>query len=147
MGPSRAREHGHDDALEARAPAWGTLRRYQDRELYLAPLGENPGPLLAPPVTTLRTAASTPDRAELAAYLEHSCDLTLRGGASAAVTYPLAACALAEHYLVRRVGGSGTAALAAAAVAAAEVGRTAPALGDDAPALVAPGYAGLAEVV
>ncbi len=125
MRTSSARDHGHDEVVDARAQAWEALRGCQDRDLYLAPLTENAGALLAPPATTLRTAASTPDAAALAAYLERSCDLTMRGGAAAAVTYPLAACALAEHYLVRRIGGSGTAALAAAAVAAAEVGRAA----------------------
>jgi hypothetical protein len=147
MRTSSARDHGHDEVLDARAQAWEALRGCQDRDRYLAPLTENAGALLAPPASTLRTAASTPDAVALAAYLERSCDLTMRGGAAAAVTYPLAACALAEHYLVRRIGGSGTAALAAAAVAAAEVGRAAAPPAADAPALVAPGYAGLAEAV
>jgi hypothetical protein len=146
------------------AQAWETLHGYQDAARYLAPLDGRPDadhPLRAAPAVTRRSASGAPDADSVRTYLRHSCDLTLRGGAAAAVTYPLAACALAEHYLVRRVGGSGAAAASAAAVAAAEVGRTAvrnKGPGDDsAPGmsgravsgdrLVPPGYAGLAQAV
>src|SRR5947209_3312306 len=119
MDPARTPGRGHDDA-EARDEAWRTLRRYQDRDLYtVAVAGEGGEELLAPPALTLATAATTPDAARVAAYLAHSCDLTLRGGPAAALTYPLAACALAEHYLFRRIGGAGVAALTASAIAAA----------------------------
>src|SRR4051794_41820307 len=92
------------------AQAWGTLRGYQDATRYLAPLDGRPDadhPLRAAPAVTRRTASGAPDADSVRTYLRHSCDLTLRGGAAAAVTYPLAACALAEHYLVRRGGGAG----------------------------------------
>ena len=163
MGPARAPARGHDDDAEAQDEAWRTLRRYQDPALYLTALttegaeagetgqggegGEADHPLLAPPAVTLATATTTPDAAVVAAYAARSCDLTLRGGAAAALTYPLVACALAEHYLLRRIGGAGVAALTATAVAAAEVGRIAPLEGPDGPVLVAPGYAGLAQAV
>ena len=151
MDPARKAGRGHDDDAEARDEAWRALRRYQDRDLYLTPLataGEEDGQdLLAPPAVTLATAATTPDAAGVAAYLARSCDVTMRGGAAAALTYPLAACALAEHYLLRRVGGAGVAALTATAVAAAELGRTAPPLPDEAGGLVGPGYGGLAGAV
>lgn len=126
------------------AQAWATLREYQEPARYLAPFagsrpdGARPAgrpspdvpagdhPLRAAPSATRRPRGSDPDADSARAYLQHSCDLVLRGGAGAAVTYPLMACALAEHYVVRRVGGSGAAAAAAAAVAAAELGRTRP---------------------
>src|SRR4051794_7196855 len=129
MDPARVTGRGHDDDTEAQEEAWRTLRRYQDRDLYLTALvtdgGADGQELLAPPAVTLATATTTPDAARAAAYVARSCDVTLRGGAPAALTYPLAACALGEHYLLRRIGGAGVAALTAAAVAAAEVGRTA----------------------
>src|SRR4051794_1642914 len=131
------------------AQAWATLREYEEPARYLAPfagaaaagapstgtrsagvpsqaVGPADHPLRAAPSTTRRPRGSDPDADAVRAYLQHSCDLVLRGGAGAAVTYPPMACALAEHYLVRRVGGSGAAAATAAAVAAAELGRTRP---------------------
>ena len=151
------------------AQAWATLREYQEPARYLAPFAGAPAadhPLRAAPAATRRPRGSDQDADTVRGYLQHSCDLVLRGGAGAAVTYPLMACALAEHYLVRRVGGSGAAAAAAAAVAAAELGRTrsidpgsaggtrAEAAGqavsgqaDDTERVVLPGYAGLARAV
>ncbi len=139
--------------------AWEALRSYQEPARYLAALGGTPDPghpLRLPPATATRPSVTGEPAADgVRTYLQHSCDLTLRGGAAAAVTYPLAACALAEHYLVRRVGGAGAAAATAAAVAAAELGRTA-VPGPDGPeggpdgrpdGLVLPGYAGLAQAV
>src|SRR4051794_20057223 len=152
------------------AQAWATLREYQEPTRYLAPFAAVPSaadhPLRAAPATTRRRRGRDLDAEGVRAYLQHSCDLVLRGGAGAAVTYPLMACALAEHYVVRRVGGSGAAAAAAAAVAAAELGRTRPldpssaaggrgeggdesagGPGDDTERIVLPGYAGLARAV
>ena len=89
-----------------------------------------------------------PDQLDVRAYLRHSCDVTMSGGNALGLPYPLAACALAEHYVFRRIGGSSTGAVAAAATAAAELGRGAPdaAPGPEAPAVV-PGFAGLAQAV
>src|SRR3954468_18190756 len=107
------------------AQAWATLREYQEPTRYLAPFAAVPSaadhPLRAAPATTRRRRGRDLDAEGVRAYLQHSCALVLRGGAGAAVTYPLMACALAEHYVVRRVGGSGAAAAAAAAVAAADL--------------------------
>ncbi|CAM3419650.1 patatin-like phospholipase family protein [Kibdelosporangium persicum] len=84
------------------------------------------------------------------AYLEYvgrSCDLTMRGGTTSGVIYPLAVCALAEHYVFRNVGGASAGAIGAAATAAAEYGRHAepaePVTGD----AVRPGFAGLAGMI
>ncbi|GLZ31250.1 hypothetical protein Lesp02_34380 [Lentzea sp. NBRC 105346] len=51
------------------------------------------------------------------------CDLTMRGGTTSGVVYPLAVCALAEHYEFKSIGGSSAGAIAAAFTAAAEKGR------------------------
>src|SRR5687767_7338340 len=56
-------------------------------------------------------------------YVKRSCDLTMRGGTTSGVIYPLAVCALAEHYTFRNVGGASAGAIGAAATAAAEYGR------------------------
>src|SRR4051812_40459224 len=120
--PPTREERAMDARDDLPAQAWGTLRGYQDATRYLAPLDGRPDadhPLRAAPAVTRRSASRAPDADSVRTYLRHSCDLTLRGGAAAAVTYPLAACALAEHYLVRRGGGSGAAAAGAAPGAAA----------------------------
>ncbi|MQA62240.1 MAG: hypothetical protein GEU86_12225 [Actinophytocola sp.] len=71
----------------------------------------------------------------------------MRGGTTSGVVYPLAVCALAEHYVIRSVGGASAGALAAAASAAAEYGRLKPAPASADPHRVRPGFAGVAELV
>jgi len=152
---------------------WRLLRRQQDRRRYLrvlkpkrasneSPRRPNPAiglprsayPLLGAPASMTRTATNSPAQQDVRDYLRHSADLTMRGGNAAGLVYPLAACALAEHYVFRRIGGSSSGAVAAAATAAAELGRGAPdraAVPDsEASAVVrpvAPGFGGLAELV
>ncbi len=92
-------------------------------------------------------ATLTPD--ELAAYRGTSVDLTMRGGTTSGVVYPLAVCEIARAARVRSVGGASAGAVAAAATAAAELGRSRLAAGlvvpdEVAPGHVRPGYAGLA---
>jgi predicted acylesterase/phospholipase RssA len=149
---------------ETRDP-WRLLRRQQDRRRYLkvavrrgkdtvrkvdpaTGLDRAAHPLLGSPASMTRTATNFPAEREVAEYLAHSCDLTMRGGVAAATVYPMAVCALAEHYVLRRVAGASAGSAAAAAAAAAELGRTAP---DPATPVrrpaVAPGFAGLAEIV
>ena len=119
-------------------------------------------PLLRAPASVARSATVDPAPELAARYLAHSCDLTLSGGTATALAAPLAVCALAEHYVLRRVAGASAAAASAALSAAAELGRTAPApaarrptgaepaTGDPAgggdPG-VPPGFAGLAAVI
>src|SRR5690348_13206211 len=87
-------------------------------------------------------------------YIDRSCDLTMRGGTTSGVVYPLAVCAMAERYVFRSVGGASAGAIAASATAAAEFGRTAvrperpvPKKKDRTPDLsVPPGFAGLEAV-
>ena len=52
------------------------------------------------------------------------CDIIMKGGITSGVVYPLAACHLAQRYRFRQVGGASAGAIAAAFVAAAEVGRS-----------------------
>ncbi|MEU7477424.1 patatin [Lentzea sp. NPDC042327] len=51
------------------------------------------------------------------------CDLTMRGGTTSGVVYPLAVASLARHYEFRQIGGASAGAIAAAFAAAAEKGR------------------------
>ena len=153
-----------DQAGEPRNP-WRLLRRQQDRRRYLRVLAPRGGrgakrsdpaagiprashPLLGPPASMTRTATHAPDPRDVKAYVRHSCDLTMRGGVASAMVYPLAVCALAEHYVIRRVAGSSAGAVTAAATVAAELGRAAPdpAAPPRRPA-VTPGFAGLAELI
>lgn len=146
---------------------WRVLRRQEDRRRYLRILAQprpddgrarRPGPaagvarqeapLLRAPASVARGATNLPDPEAVRRYLRHSCDLTVHGGAAAALAHPLAVCTLAEQYVLRRVGGVSAGAVVAAAAAAAELGRGAPDP-DPAPtgAAVVPGFAGLAEVI
>ena len=60
------------------------------------------------------------------AYLAptRECDVVMKGGITSGVLYPLAVCELASVYRLRNVGGTSAGAIAAAAAAAAEYGRT-----------------------
>ncbi|GGP48155.1 patatin-like phospholipase family protein [Saccharothrix coeruleofusca] len=51
------------------------------------------------------------------------CDLTMRGGTTSGVVYPLAVVELARHYRFRSLGGASAGAIGAAFTAAAERGR------------------------
>lgn len=51
------------------------------------------------------------------------CDLVLKGGLTSGIVYPSAVVALARHYRLRSIGGTSAGAIAAAATAAAELGR------------------------
>src|SRR4051794_10872683 len=136
------------------ALAWRTVRAYEDPERYRDVAGPEHRDALARPPAALGQPDA--EHASVQAYLAHSCDLTFSGGLATAVAAPLAACALAEHYVVRRVGGAGVAALSATAVTAAEFARTSGAdradraegLADDAEVRVgAAGYPRLARLV
>lgn len=51
------------------------------------------------------------------------CDLTMRGGTTSGVVYPLAVASLARHYEFKQIGGASAGAIAAGFTAAAEHGR------------------------
>lgn len=52
------------------------------------------------------------------------CDMVMKGGITSGVIYPLTAVELSKDYVFKNVGGTSAGAIAAAAVAAAEQGRT-----------------------
>src|SRR6266478_882256 len=54
------------------------------------------------------------------------CDLVMKGGITSGVVYPLAACELSKAFRFKNIGGTSAGAIAAAATAAAELGRNAP---------------------
>ena len=58
------------------------------------------------------------------AYAKASLDLTMEGGTTSGVVYPLAVCELATSFRFRNVGGASAGAIAAALTAAAEFGRS-----------------------
>ena len=64
---------------------------------------------------------------ELVQAQEHYCrtsiDVTMRGGTTSGVVYPLALCELARRFRFRNVGGASAGAIAASLAAAAELGR------------------------
>jgi len=60
----------------------------------------------------------------IAAYAKTSLDLTMEGGTTSGVVYPLAVCELASSFRFRNVGGASAGAIAAALTAAAELGRS-----------------------
>jgi predicted acylesterase/phospholipase RssA len=60
----------------------------------------------------------------VAAYAKASLDLTMEGGTTSGVVYPLAVCELATDFRFRNVGGASAGAIAAALTAAAELGRS-----------------------
>jgi hypothetical protein len=90
-------------------------------------------------------------------YCRRSADVTMRGGATSGLVYPLAICEIARHHRLRSLGGASAGAIAAALAAAAETGRMAMADGtatvgcptpgqfDD--GHVRPGFAGLADTM
>ncbi|MFL6121310.1 hypothetical protein [Actinophytocola sp.] len=134
-------------------PPPGLVGGYGDPASYrLAPAD---APLWLPPGHVLTETSAWPAR-DQHDYRRHSVDLTMRGGATSGVVYPLAVCEIATKFRVRNVGGASAGAIAAAATAAAELGRSSD-LPDEAYAplsaadrragLVRPGFVGLADTV
>jgi hypothetical protein len=89
------------------------------------------------------------DPVDQEAYVRRSVDLAMRGGATSGVVYPLAVCEIARDYRVRNVGGASAGAIAAAATAAAELGRSTgrEGSGDPAPGHLRAGFTGLADLL
>lgn len=90
----------------------------------------------------------------VSAYAKSSLDLTMEGGTTSGVVYPLAVCELATAFRFRNVGGASAGAIAAAMTAAAELGRSSRVLTggavDDAAASevgVRPGFVGLTDII
>lgn len=69
-------------------------------------------------------SAPQSDTSDPFAGATRSCDAIMKGGITSGVVYPLALCELARTYRFRRIGGTSAGAMAAAACAAAEHGRS-----------------------
>ena len=83
-------------------------------------LGGQVNELNKPPAQGLATS----DAEARQAYCDSSIDITMRGGTTLGVVYPMAVCELAREYRLRNIGGASAGAIAAAASAAAEAGRS-----------------------
>jgi len=75
--------------------------------------------------------SANPDLSEHGLYQSPRlrCDVVMKGGITSGVTYPKAVCEIARVHRLRNVGGTSAGAIAAAAGAAAEVGRDRPGAG------------------
>lgn len=101
------------DGCELESPIGG----YGNAERYL--LNHDAGV----PTSVAGDAASVGED-EMDAFRRSSLDLTMQGGVTSGVVYPLAVCELATQFRFRSVGGSSAGAIAAALTAAAEMGRS-----------------------
>lgn len=112
--------------------------------------------LHAPPATTIDAGTAEKFTAAQREYCRRSLDVTMKGGTTSGVIYPLALCELARHFRFRNLGGASAGAIAASLAAAAELGRTRAASGDErtdtydaaqvAQGRLRQGFAGLADV-
>jgi len=108
----------------------------EERYLLHAPDAETLRDLAGPPAAVLSGRPSI-HRPNVEAYAKNSLDLTMEGGTTSGVVYPLAICELATDFRFRNVGGASAGAIAAALTAAAELGRSSQVLasvGDEHPA-------------
>ena len=79
--------------------------------------------LHASPVAALADGGNKPFTSAQNEYCRRSLDVTMKGGTTSAVIYPLALCELARHFRFRNLGGASAGAIAAALGASAELGR------------------------
>jgi predicted acylesterase/phospholipase RssA len=113
---------GYDAAIPGGSWVWkgGKVPQLRDPAAYAFP--DDLRELLSkPPPEGL---ADDVDEAHRLEYLKRCIDVTMRGGTTSGVVYPLAVCELARWYRFRNIGGASAGAIAAAATAAAEVGRS-----------------------
>ena len=99
----------------------------EERYMLHAPDPETLRDLAGPPAAVLSGRPSI-HRPNVEAYAKNSLDLTMEGGTTSGVVYPLAICELATDFRFRNVGGASAGAIAAALTAAAELGRSSQAL-------------------
>lgn len=134
-------------------PPPGMVGGYGDPDSYQ--LAGQDSPVWQAPGKVLDDASSLSE-SERNHYRRHSVDLTMRGGATSGVVYLLAVCEVATKFRVRNVGGASAGAIAAAATAAAELGRSDPlppdayaplSEEDRAKGRVRPGFVGMADTV
>lgn len=80
--------------------------------------------LFAQAPATVLAGLTDPPSDDVQKYVHASLDLTMQGGTTSGVVYPLAVCDLATEFRFRNVGGASAGAIAAAITAAAELGRS-----------------------
>lgn len=129
---------------------YGDTARYDFDPRIASIVASTPAAALGDPAVSAETTR---------AFLTTSLDLTMQGGTTSGVVYPLAVCELATAFRFRNVGGASAGAIAAAVTAAAELGRSRRALPDDPPTAppsapdppgsprVRQGFAGLADLM
>jgi predicted acylesterase/phospholipase RssA len=81
-------------------------------------------PVIAGPPADVLSGRPSITSETIEAYVKTSLDLTMEGGTTSGVVYPLAVCELATNFRFRNVGGASAGAIAAALTAAAELGRS-----------------------
>jgi predicted acylesterase/phospholipase RssA len=81
-------------------------------------------PIIAGPPSDVLSGRPSITSETIEAYVKTSLDLTMEGGTTSGVVYPLAVCELATKFRFRNVGGASAGAIAAALTAAAELGRS-----------------------
>jgi predicted acylesterase/phospholipase RssA len=84
---------------------------------------------ISSPATSSNAATDNPAISQPIALPKLECDIVMKGGITSGVVYPLAVVELAKSYRFRNVGGTSAGAIAAAATAAAELGRGKPGAG------------------
>ena len=115
-GAAVSRPDGADDGPVATRPPLRDPQAYALGDL------AGPGLLHQPPDVALSgTGALTPAQV---GYARFSVDVTMKGGTTSGVVYPLVLCELARRFRLRNVGGASAGAIAASLAAAAELGRT-----------------------
>ena len=104
----------------------GTLMgEYGDEARYaLAPDQATRCEIARPPADVLSGRPMISSNETVRKYVERSLDLTMKGGTTSGVVYPLAICELATDFRFRNVGGTSAGAIVAALTAAAELGRS-----------------------
>ncbi len=106
---------------------WGSGRPQpglQHPDAYtLADSSASAADLHAPPAAALAGGGNEPFSDIQNEFCRRSLDVTMKGGTTSAVIYPLALCELARHFRFRNLGGASAGAIGAALASAAELGR------------------------
>ncbi len=101
------------------------MGEYGDETRYaLAPDQATRCEIARPPADVLSGRPMISSNETVRKYVERSLDLTMKGGTTSGVVYPLAICELATDFRFRNVGGTSAGAIVAALTAAAELGRS-----------------------
>ena len=117
-GPAGDQPTGDGESVAA-GPQLPPLRKPAAYELTDA---SEAGGLHRPPLEAI-AGTSGPFSEAQHRYCRASIDVTMRGGTTSGVVYPMAICELARRFRLRNIGGASAGAIAAGLAAAAELGR------------------------